>query len=257
MSVLFRAKASAGRVAIWEKPVAGDRLAPFDDPIEHFDLIRFCSDFQYLSVTSAVEVPVSHTLLAGASGTGYSVSNGVQDSGGSTPITDGQIRVSTVDLVNHGLGYAPLFMVVNQQRIVSPGLVTQSPDNSRVRMVSAFATTTKISLREVAISSNDDLPADDQDYTVLVFADPEADPAKPFMRIKRNEEISFGWGKVSSEQRAIRRAMPEDATFYVPVSRTIDIRNGAIRNISPIVGSKDLGLYTGGFSDIDAILVTY
>ena len=30
MSVLFRAKASAGRVAIWEKPVAGDRLAPFE-----------------------------------------------------------------------------------------------------------------------------------------------------------------------------------------------------------------------------------
>ncbi len=257
MSVLFRAKASAGRVAIWEKPVAGDPLAPFDDPIANFDLIRFCSDFQYLSVTSATEVSVSHTLLAGASGTGYSVSNGVQDSGETAAITDGQIRVTTLPLVSHGLGYAPLFAVLNAQRIVSPGLVTQAPDTSRIRMVSAFATTTQISLREVAISSDDDLPADDQDYTVLVFADPAADAGKPFLRIKPDEEISFGWGKVSSEQRAIRRAAPGDATFYVPITRTLDIKNGAIRTISPIAGGADLGLYTGGLTNIDAIVVSY
>ena len=255
-NVLFRAKESAGRVAIWEKPASGDRLAPFDDPLAHFDLIRFCSDFQYLSVTEAAEVEVNHTLLAGATGTGYSVSNGTDSTNSSAAITNGQTRVTTINLLEHGLPYVPQFAVVHDGRLVTAGFVAQQA-TGQVRMVSAFANSTHICLREVAISSSADLPAVELDYDVLVFAEPTADPTKPFLRIKPDTEICLGWGKVLDSHRALRRAASGDATFYVPISRTVDIRNGAIRNISPIVGAQDYGTYIGGFFEVNAIEVTY
>lgn len=254
--VWFRAKTSAGRVAIWEEPPSGDPLAPYDDPVANFDYVRFCSDFLYMSVTAASTVTVNHTLCAGVSGTGYSVGNGSQNTNTTAPITNGQVRVSTIDLVTHGLAYVPQFAVLYEGRIVSPGLVVQSGD-SQVRRVSAFATSTKICLREVAISSESDLAATSLDYTVLVFADPEADPAKPFLRIKPDTEICLAWGKVTDSQRALRRAGVGDATFYIPIDRTVDIKNGAVRNISPIAGTVDYGIYTGNFVDAEAVEVTY
>jgi len=252
----FRAKASVGRVAIWEEPPTGDPMAPYDDPVANFDYVRFCSDFLYLSVTDADTVTVNHTLCAGVSGTGYSVGNGAQNTGTTAPIANGQVRVSTIDLVTHGLPYVPQFSVLHQGRIVSAGMVVQTAE-SRVRRVSAFATSTKICLREVAISSENDLAAVSLDYTVLVFANPDANPAKPFLRIKPDEEICLAWGKVTDSQRVLRRTEPGDATFYIPIDRTIDIKNGAVRNISPIAGTVDYGIYTGNFVDAESVEVSY
>ncbi len=256
--VWFRAKESLGRVVIWEEPPSGDPLAPSLDPVGNFDLIRFCSDFLYLSVTEEVDVSINHTSLAGVTGAGYSVSNGAQSSGQSSPIADGQIRLTSIELCTHNLGYVPLFDVLLDGRIVSPGLVVQSEQSgARVRRVSTYATTTKIFLREVAISSRSNLTATSRDYRVLIFADPEADPAKPFLRIKPGVQVCLGWGKVDEDQRALRRALVGDATYYVPLDRTVDIRNGAVRNISPIAGKVDSGIYTGNFTSVSAIEVTY
>lgn len=254
MSVVFRAY--NGKVAIWEKPTSGDVMAPFDDPVAHFDLIRFHVDCQYLSnqLVSGT-ITVNHTLLAGEVGTGYSVSNGTQ---GSTfgAISNGQVRITDIDIYTHSLGYAPLFQLHRDGRIVSPATVIQNP-TGQTRRISAYATTSKIFIREVAISSLDDLPAISVDYKLIIFRNPTADPSKPTLHIKASTGMILGKGKVTDENRPLRRASVTDTDkFYIPIGRTVDIKNGAIRNISP-AGVIDYGFYTGGFATADLIEVTY
>ena len=257
MTVAFRA--FSGKVAIWELPLVGDIMAPFDDPVANFPLVRFHSDCQYLSnqIVSSV-ITKNHTLLAGVTGTGYSVSNGGSSSSGtSTPVANGQVRVTAIELYTHSLGYAPLFMVMYNGRIVSPGTVIQNPDG-QLRMASAYATTSKIFLEEIAISSVDDLPAVDRDYQVIIFREPAADPLLPTLQISVASGMILGRGKVTDEQRPLRRSGGAgDATFYIPNDRTIDIKNGAIRSIAPISGAIDLGNYTGAFGSTTALRVTY
>lgn len=254
---VFRAK--AGVVAVYNKALVGDPDAPFDDPIEYVDNILFHSDFQYLSNAIVVNpIDITHTLLAGLTGTGYSVTNGGGASSGGTPVADGQIRVSSIPLYTHNLGYAPLFQVENNRRIVSPGTVIQNP-TGQLRMISAYATTTQVLLREVAISSKTDLPAWDDTYKLTIFKDPVGDPLLPTLWLRESGMI-LARGKVTDENRPLRRVGPDDdpnSAFYLPIDRTIDIKNGAIRNISPFAGVRDFGIYNGSFVSMSSIEVIY
>lgn len=251
-------RATDGKVAIWEKPPSGDPMAPFSDPTAYIEYIKFHSDLQYLS--SAIYTPgvsVNHALVAGVTGSGYSVSAGSGSSGSSTPITNGQIAVASYELVTHSLGYAPLCYVIYNGQIVSPGTVIDDPEN-QIRMVSVYSTTSKIFLREVAISSSADLPAVTREYDVIVFREPAADPAARLFDLSASRPMVLGKGKVTEENLPIRRILPgETASFYIPLDRTIDIKNGAIRSISPVGGQSDLGFYNGGFISVEAIEVIF
>ncbi len=251
---VFRAK--VGVVAIFEKPPSGDPMAPFDDPVGNLQYVKFHSDLQYLSnQITAGPIDITHTLLAGATGTGITVGNGSQNTN-AAPVASGQIRQSSIALYTHGLGYVPLFQVINNNRIVSPGLVIQNP-TSQFRMISAYATTTQIFLYELAISSASDLPSWDETYYINIFRNPEADPLLPTLHIQESGMV-LAKGKVTDAHRPLRRMGSDDLTpFYLPIGRTVDIKNGAIRNISALAGIKDFGLYTGGFTSSEAIRVTY
>lgn len=244
-----------GKMAIWEKPASGDRMAPFDDPIANFGLIRFHSDFQYLSNSLRVNgISVSHASVAGVTGTGYATpSNGNYATG---PVANGQVVVTDKLLYTHGLGYVPQFMVLYNGAIVYGGTcVQQSADKQKVRFVSAYATTTEIRLQDIGISSSDALPATSVSYDVLIFRDPAPIPGAP-LYWNTPDEITLGYGRITSEQRPLRRAVGAEDFFYVPLGRTADIRGGAYRTISP-AGPADLGTYMGSFFSADYIKVTY
>lgn len=257
MTYAICADKAEGRLAIWEIPPTGDKMDPFNDPVAHFQYIRFCSDFQYLSIHDAKTAVINHTSLAGVTGTGYTVGNGTTSTS-SSPISNGQIRTTSIKLCDHDLGYAPLVFVLNDGRLVAPGTMLQTENSgNRIRQASIYATSTSIYLKETAISDASALSAIDLTYDILIFKDPEADPAQPFLKIDPADEIVLAWGKITDSDLPIRRAIPGDATFYIPTARTIDIRNGAVRNISPISGVKDWGQYFGGFFEASAIQVTY
>jgi hypothetical protein len=242
-------------MAIWEKPASGDPLAPYDDPIANFGLVRFHSDFQYLSNSLRVNgISVSHASVAGVTGSGYTIPS----SGGfaTGPIANGQIVVTDKLLYTHSLGYVPQFMVLYNGAIVYGGTcVQQTADRLKARFVSAYATTTEIRLQDIGISNSDALPAASVSYDVLIFRDPSPIGGDPLYR-NTPDEITLGYGRITSEQRPLRRAVGAEGFFYIPLDRTSDIRNGAYRTISP-AGAVDLGPYFGSFFSAEYIKVTY
>lgn len=247
-------RAYQGKVAVWEKPTSGDPMAPFNNPTEHMDLVRFHSDLQYLSNSIVQDVTISHTALAGSIGTGYTVANDGGSSGSSQPITDGQIRASTINLLAHGLPYVPLYYVLYNQQLVAPGFPVQVFDD-RIRTISASATSNYIRLRELAVSSDQTLPAITRNYRVLVFRDPLPDPAKPLYHYKADSLI-MGHGKVDTAHRNIRKATG-GYDFYVPVKPIADTRNGAIKIIAPNGDEASIGQYTGSFFETETVTVSY
>lgn len=247
-----------GRAAIWVKPTSGDKMAPFDDPTAHFDKIRFCSDFQYLSAPLITQVTINHAQVNGVTGTGYTgASAGGTNTGSSEPIANGQVVPASHTLYTHNLGYPPFHMVLLDGEVLNGGAV--QVQSGRLRLVSSYATNSIIGLREIGMSSTANLSAVSRTYDVIVFRELAADPAKPLWHVRLDDGlIVMGQGKIDQESRVLRRAADEEEpTFYVPVTRTSDTRNGAIRTISPIGGIKDYGLYIGDLIQAEAIPVTY
>lgn len=252
--VVYCSRVKGDKMAIWEKPAAGDRMAPFDDPIANFGLIRFCSDFQYFSSALRVNgISVAHAAVAGVTGTGYAAPGSSSSTTG--PIADGQVVTSSKLLYTHGLGYVPYFIVLYQDTIVVGGTVVQmTSDRKRARKVSAYATATEIRLRDIGISSADSLPAASVSYDLIIFRDPAQIPGAPLFRA-RPAGVTMGYGRITSEQQPLRRVVGAEPYFYLPRSRAADIRNGAYRTISPS-GPLDVGTYNGSFFVADFLKVT-
>lgn len=246
------------KFAIWEKPVSGDPMAPYDDPAAHADKILIHSDFQYLNKHSyTTGITINHSSVSGDNGTGYQVP-GPSGPASTSNIADGQAVVAEHTLVTHGLGYVPIFFVLLDGVIVANGTVVQiTTDRRRMRFVSAYATATQIKLREVGISSADDLPSLSVDYDVVVIRDPAINPSDPLFHVDLDAgTIVLAKGRISAADRPLRRAVGAEATFYLPLSQTLDIRNGARRTISPS-GTDDFGIYDGGMIGAEFIQVTH
>lgn len=244
-----------GKMGIWEEPAAGDVMAPYDDPLANWDLVRFHSDFQYLN--NAIEVAgisVSHALVAGVSGSGYAPPSAA---GGSTgAISNGQIVISNKTVYTHSLGYVPWFQLRFEGRVVSPGTVVQQATN-QIRFVAPYATSSIIGLVDIGISSSADLAAQTSSYDLTIIRETAEIPGDPLahLRIDGNP-ITIGYGRVTSEQRPLRRAVPGDSSFFIPYGRSMDIRNGAVRFIND-TEEFDLGTYIGAFTTAQVIEVAF
>lgn len=251
-TICFRAY--QGKVCIWEKPASGDPMAPFNNPTAHMDLVRFHSDLQYLSNSIVTDVTISHTSLAGVVGTGYTISNAGGSSGASQPITNGQIRSTTINLYQHSLGFPPLYFVLYNNQLVCPFFPVQAFED-RLRTVSPSTTNNYIRLREIAESSDVALPAVSRTYRVIVFREPVAVVGQPLFRATTNSVV-MGHGKVNSDYRNIRKATT-GFDFYVPTTPILDTRNGAVKIISATGEETTTGQYTGSFFEIETIKVSY
>jgi len=258
MVMCFRAK--GGTVAIWEKPPSGDPMAPFDNPYDHLEYIRFHSDLQYLANNLiSTNISINHALVAGQIGTGYSTSAGSGSTGTSPAIADGRITASNLDLYTHSLGYIPLFFVLYNGMILSGGVPVQF-GSSQLRTVSAFATTSKIIIRDIGISSELDLPAVTLQYDVYIFKDPAADPVLPVFQVKTGapEKLILGQGKIQAGQSVVRKAEPGDSpVLNFPLTRTSDTRNGNFRFLRPDGTRGDTGRYAGVLNNMDYMPVSF
>lgn len=244
-----------GKMAIWENPAAGDVMAPYDDPLANWDLVRFHSDFQYLN--NAIEVSgisVNHSLVAGVSGSGYAPPSA---GGGSTgPIASGQVVVSNKTVYTHSLGYVPWFQLRFAGRVVSPGTVVQQA-TSQIRFVAPYATSSIIGLVDIGISSSADLAAQTSSYDLTIFRETAEIPGDPLAHLRVDgNPITIGYGRVTSEQRPLRRAVSGDTSFFIPYGRSMDIRNGAVRFIND-TDEFDIGTYIGAFTTAEVIEVAF
>lgn len=252
MTKVFHAQ--AGKVAIWEKEGLSDPMAPFYNPTEHMDRVFFHSDLFYLASVLVTEVTVEHPALAGIVGTGQ-VGVGA---GSAEPIGNGDTRGLSIDLVTHNFGYAPpVFILTEEGEILSGGTVIQST-GGMIRYGSSWSDTVKAGIFEAAISGAVALPAITKTYKVFCFRNMSGDPSLPTLRLSKPDGDIILGRKITQDARPMRApSLPEDAEFYVPLDPVLDVRNGAIRTISPISGTNDVGIYTGSFFSLRSVLMGY
>lgn len=232
--------------------------APAKSPHLHLSRVYWHVDFfQYELAMPLQNKTVAHTSLAGetlyfgtaVSGSGLVNGSTSPPSFGQSIAMNGDLRVSNITLVTHNLGYIPAYFVAYAGHSMTSGTLVQTQGtDGRSRYVSAFATTSIIGLREVAISSASALAAANRSYQVMVFRNPTTDPARPLMGLNSDGiNITIGRGKVDTSKQYLRRVLSSESNFDLDLGRTIDLRGGGIRIASGGVIVSD-NSYDGNFA---------
>jgi hypothetical protein len=245
MSIRFYADVS--RVAIYEEaPGGGSAIDPNSlmnrpvlDPLTWIDYVYFHSDFGYYGVVASGTTTISHPVVAGSTVT-------VGEDAYLSQLYYGQSQTFDHLLLQHNLGYVPKFFVAYDSKMIPHGMPVQT-SGAGVRLVSAYATTTQIRLREFATSSASDLPATSRDYQVLVFRQDAVDPLLPMLRMEPGD-IVFAQGKFRANTPHLRATGSGDSIFAQAKTRTAAVRNGSFRAYPPNGSPVDLGTFTGSLS---------
>lgn len=230
MAIVFMTDPDTGRCALYDENGTSGALddansarnAPLNSPASHLDKVYFHSDFDYYQVHSITTVNVSHASVAAASTV-------VATQPSITRV--GQVVKTHIDLVTHGLGYEPAYMIVSDGCLIGQSSQIQVASGKN-RRVSPYATATKIRLLDVGISSDSALVSLARTYTVIVFRAPTADSTYLFDWDPETGALIMGLGKFRGALQALRRTLISDASpFDIPVGRTSDIRNGVSKTV--------------------------
>lgn len=290
MTVVLMADTGTGRVALYDEASGGGdpqnpnsaRNAPLNSPLSHLDKIYFHSDFDYMEVSLLTTVVINHAGYPAASppafngggqtgsgGGGYGSGNSGFSS--NTGFAVGSYTANHL-LATHGLGYIPRFKVAVNGQMLPPGFPVQTNANGAVRMVSAYATTTQIRLREFGNAGSGAMPAQSSTYTVMVFG---AQPSPSNNRLidfnPSTGVLELGLGRWRSDRRYLQ-VVPGGSPFGLLMGRNVDLANGAARavlpngglvqNVSPTLRLYLMGQgagtpmqYTGSFTTAPAIQV--
>lgn len=247
---------ASGIFAIFEEPnTTGDvhdidasRNAPAKLPASYLDKVRFHVDFDYYQVAVGPStVSVSHASVAGATTTVVSLGSGL-------PVIQrvGQIVKTHIDLVTHSLGYVPKYMVVSGGEIIAPGTLIQSTTD-QIRTVTPYATTSKIRLLDIGISSASALSSMSKSYDVLVFKQPAEDSDQLMSFDPDTGQVILGLGKFNSALKMLRQAGAGDSAFDISLGPTVKIRNGAARSVLANGTTISETGYTGSFTGSGSI----
>lgn len=244
------------RCAIYEEaPGGGDPLNPSSQmnrpvvaPLSWLDNIYFHSDLNYYPTVIDGVTSISHPSVAGRTVT---VGQDIYLS----QLYTGQSQTFDHLLIQHNLGYVPLFFVAYDGKMIPHGMPVQSASGG-VRLVSAYATSTQIRLREFATSSASPLPAVNRNYQVLVFRSNAVDPALPMLRIEPGDVV-FGQGRFRANTPHLRATGPGDSLYAQARDRTAAVRNGSFRAYPPNGSAVNLGPFNGtlpapGFINVTA-----
>jgi hypothetical protein len=246
-----------GIFAIFEEPnttglvhdIDAARNAPAKTPASYLDKVRFHVDFDYYQVSVGPStVTVNHASVAGAS------TNVVNFWGGASGVVTrvGQIVTTYHDLVTHSLSYIPKFMVIADGHIIAPGTMVQSA-TAQERTVTPFATTSKIRLMDIGISSGSALSAMSKDYTVLVFKQP-AETSDQLMSFDPDTgQVILGLGKFDSDIKMLRQSGAGDSPFDISLGPTVGIRNGVAKTVLADGTTVTESGYTGSFAGSGSI----
>lgn len=238
---------ATGRCALYEPAGSmGDpddpnspQNGPLNNPAAHLARIRVHTDFDYYQVHSITSVSITHAAVAGASVL-------VASSPSITRV--GQVVRTNIDLVNHGLGYPPRYMIVSGDGLIGQSSLIQIGGTGG-RRISPFATASHIKLLDVGISSAAALAAISRTYKVIVFRAPTADSSYLFDWDPISGALILGKGKFRGSLQALRRTLDADASpFDIPLGRTSDIANGVSRTVLADGTTFTSPNYTGSFT---------
>lgn len=220
---------SNDKAAIYTKPASGPVLGPFTNPEDHLELVKFHSDFDYYEVFSGpTNVNINHAQVNGRSqSTTYP--------GDFTVTKNGRTVIVTHDLVTHGLGYVPDFIVIHNDVILAPSTLIQIQSNGAGRFVTPFATTTKIRLFDFGVgsASGENLSATTLTYTVVVFKAPAVTSDDVFSWDNATGKLTLGKGKFKNDVKMLRSAAVGDSPYDLSLGPAHDIKNGRTRFVAP------------------------
>lgn len=219
-------KGSDGKVAIYEKPTSGDPEAPFTDPGQHLDKVRFHTDFDMYRVAEGpTEVTVTLPAVAAASRT-FSANY---------PLTIlGQEGVADVLLLTHSLGIVPRYQIIyGANELVDGDLVQHISDGNgqRARYLSHWADTSGIYLRSSGYSSSPGSLASMSFTCEVVVFTPGAVVDDVLIDFDAaTGRLQLAGGMFDSDQPLLRaQGQAGDSPWDIQVSRSIDIDNGRSR----------------------------
>lgn len=258
MAYVYMKDETTSRCALYEEPVTtGDvedpnspRNAPLNNPGAHMSRVRFHSDFDYYHI--AVGPSSASVAYPQRNGQTVTVINyGV----GQQLIRQGNMVSANHTLLTHGLGYVPAYMIISGNDLVTPSFIIQT-SGAYVRRITPYATATTINIRESSVTgaSGVNIPALTQSYTVLVFRAPIEDSPHLFDFDPITGVVLIGKGKFRNTFHSLRVATPGDPQpFDIALGRTVDIRGGRSRTVSPSGVVVTESGYSGSFSGSPSI----
>lgn len=233
---------AGGKAAVFEKPASGDPLAPFNDPGQHLDLVRFHSDFDFYRRHSQTDVTVTLPSVAGSTRTFPAAPN--LNFLGQTVTTD-------ILLVSHDLGYVPNYQIIVDGEAFLNGTIQSIIDDAgglRGRYLSHWADAAGVYLSAMGYSSDTTLAAASFSCTVVVFrlGDPTGNVVFDFDAA--SGRLQLGKGMFDSDEVLLRaQGQAGDTPYDVSVGPSMDVRNGRSRVARPSGTVTDEAGYNGSF----------
>lgn len=236
MPVAWRIDPVTGHAALFEEaPGGGDhrnrlslRNRPLVDPENWLANIYLHTALDFMEVHSDSTHTVNHATVAALTppSPGFS----------STRWAAVGASAATWPLLTHSLGYVPHFAVVVDGHIVKPGHPVQvvSGGAKRARIVSVYATTAQILLREWSRTTSDgSIPAISKTYRVIVFRAPRApSDSKALDASPGDARVAMGLGRFDVSRRYLQ-VVPGGSPFGLTDGRSIDLKKGAVRLTNP------------------------
>lgn len=264
--IVVRSFPSEGIVAGFDETPGGGsrrdinapRNAPALHPEDYLDRVYFHSSFDHYTIAAMdLAKVINHASVAGVSGNQYQppgpgdlfLSNAVVT-------VNGQIVVTTRNLLTHDMGLVPKFVVAYNDMMIPHGTPIQRDAPGLVRFVSAYATSTEIRLREIGYSTASDLSAATRTYSIFVFADPAADPALPLMSGDA-DFVQLGRGKIDSRNRTMRVTATGETPYGIQLGPAAFLKNGGVRVFTPDGTAINVASYDGSASAPAAIGVGF
>jgi hypothetical protein len=205
------------------------RNAPLNSPLTNLPWIRFHTDLDYLEVAAAGTVTVSHAAIDAAS----APDNALVAFAVSVP---GDRHT----LVSHDLPYIPFALVAAGTNCIWPGMPVQADGLGAARYASVICTSTGIDLVTTATAGTNALPAEDFEYSYLIFKRPPTAEGKVLFDFDPTTGIvTIARGKWASNRRYLMVA--EDGSPQgMALGRTIDLKGGVARAWRPDGTTVDL-----------------
>lgn len=224
------------KFVVWDKPAAGDKMAPFDNPDAHIDLVWFNSAWDYYKVAHHGSHSLTHSLVAGKTTTVGSV------------VMLGQSIAQDQVLYTHNLGYVPRYMIAIGGKLIQNMHPVQVVGTDQVRSVSFYATTTELRCINIGTSSGSNLPAATITYDVLLFR-PPMDGYDVDEAMFSGTRGVLAKGIIKGTDVMLRRSDGADASpFDISLSPALDIDRGSVKWFHSDGSTTVTGAYAGSFS---------
>jgi hypothetical protein len=231
MTLSWRVKNT--KFVVWQTPVSGDKMAPFDNPELHLDRVWFASDFDYYKVAHHGVHSLTHASVAGKSQTFGTV------------VMAGQTIAQDQVLYTHGLGYVPRYMVAVGGVLIQNSHPVQFVSTDRVRTAAFYATATAIHCINHGTSSASLLASVAVDYELLLFR-PPLDGFDPDLPVFSAKQGILAKGIIKASDILLRRADDLDASpFDIALGPAVDIDRGSMRRFLSDGTHVDFGPYGG------------